>query len=103
MDEQSIGQVSTFKQVMAYVDQLHEDIGKMAILIEQLMEEEGYATELGSRCSWALTNSYNQPTRWRCGLLESSAGVVPAAPMSSSLAAGCELMDASPCPSISAA
>ena len=65
MDEQPAGQASTFKQIVAYVDQLHEDIGKMAILIEQLMEEEGFTSELGSRGSWALTNSYNQPTRWR--------------------------------------
>ena len=65
MDEGTAGKTSTFKQVMAYVDQLYEDVGKMAQLIEQLMEEEGFTTELGSRGSWALTNSYTQPTRWR--------------------------------------
>lgn len=55
----------TFKNVMDYVDQLHEDIGKMALLLEQLLEEQGFMAVLGSRGSWGLTNAYNQPARWR--------------------------------------
>lgn len=65
MDKAAVDHSHPFKQVMTYVDRLHEDISKMALLIEQLMEEEGYASEMGSRGSWALANTYNQSTRWR--------------------------------------
>lgn len=40
MDKAVVGHNHPFKQVMAYVDRLHDDISKMALLIEQLMEGE---------------------------------------------------------------
>lgn len=65
MDKAVVGHNHPFKQVMAYVDRLHDDISKMALLIEQLMEGEGYTSEMGSRGSWSLANTYHQSTRWR--------------------------------------
>ena len=33
---------SDYKQVAGYIDRLHADVGKLIVLVERLMEEEGF-------------------------------------------------------------
>lgn len=58
---------STFKQILRYMDELHQDLGRLVVLIERLMPEKGYVPfpSAGNRIGWALSSHYATPDRWR--------------------------------------
>lgn len=58
---------SAYKQVTGYIDRLHADIGKLIILVERLMEENGFVAfpSAGNRASWGISSHYAYPDRWR--------------------------------------
>jgi hypothetical protein len=58
---------SPYKQIIEYMDNLHRDIGQLVILIERLMEENGYMSlpSAGNRACWYLSSHYATPDKWR--------------------------------------
>lgn len=63
--------MADFKQIAAYFDQLHKDIGQLMLLIEKLMGEAGYASlpSSGNRASWRITSHLERPEGWRAPYL----------------------------------
>jgi hypothetical protein len=62
-----VSEDSTFKQILRYVDDFHKDVGRMIVLIERLMEEQGYVPipSAGNRAAWGMTSHYTQSSKWR--------------------------------------
>lgn len=60
-----------YKQIVKYWDDLHHDIGQLTVLVEQLMDEEGYISipKLGNRACYQLTSHYANSDRWRPGYI----------------------------------
>ena len=58
---------STFKQVLRYMDEFHQDLGRLAVLIERLMPENGYIVVpgAGNSVGWNLSSRYDLSDRWR--------------------------------------
>lgn len=58
---------STYKQIVRYMDNFHQDIGRLLALIERLMEEQGYLAyaSAGNRTTWSLSSHIAMPDRWR--------------------------------------
>ncbi|MCI0397907.1 MAG: hypothetical protein L0332_11755 [Chloroflexi bacterium] len=56
-----------FKQIIGYLDRFHRDVGQLVVLVEQLMEEEGFVSlpSAGNRASWNLSSHYARPDAWR--------------------------------------
>lgn len=49
------------------MDRLHADIGKLIVLVERLLDEQGYVpyASAGNRASWGLSSHYAYSDRWR--------------------------------------
>lgn len=49
--------MADFKQIAAYIDQLHKDIGQLMLVIEKSMGDAGYISlpSSGNRASWRIT------------------------------------------------
>ena len=62
-----VSEISTYKQIIRYMDDFHRDLGRLIVLIERLMEEQGYFafSSAGNRASWGLSSHYESPQRWR--------------------------------------
>jgi hypothetical protein len=58
---------ATFKQILRYMDELHQDLSRLVVLIERLMPEKGYVVVPGARnaIGWNLSSHYAMPDRWR--------------------------------------
>jgi len=58
---------SAYKQIVAYIDQLHQDLGQLVVLLEGLMEEEGYVTvpRFGNKACWHVSSHYAYSNKWR--------------------------------------
>lgn len=63
--------MADFKQIAAYIDQLHKDIGQLMLLIEKLMGDAGYISlpASGNRASWRITSHLERPDCWRAPYL----------------------------------
>lgn len=59
--------MADFKQIAAYMDQLHRDIGQLMILTEKLMGDAGYISlpSAGNRATWRLSSHFEYPNKWR--------------------------------------
>lgn len=62
-----MSELSTFKQIIGYVDQLKRDVGQLVVLIERLMQERGYESlpSVGRQICWYLSHNYNSSNQWR--------------------------------------
>lgn len=58
---------STFKQVLRYMDEFHQDLGRLVVFTEQMMEEKEYVKlpALGNSIGWNLSSHYARPQNWR--------------------------------------
>lgn len=58
---------SAFMKVFRYIDEFHQDLGRLVALVERLMPENGYVVVPGARnaIGWNLTSHYAMPDRWR--------------------------------------
>jgi hypothetical protein len=58
---------SPFMQVLRYMDEFHQDLGRLAVLIDRLMPERGYVLVpgAGNSIGWNLSSHYAWPHRWR--------------------------------------
>ncbi len=56
-----------FREIAAYMDRLHDDVGMLVKLVERLMGEEGYEalSRYGNRACWHLSSHWGYPDRWR--------------------------------------
>lgn len=60
-----------FKEIAAYLDQLHRDIRQLIALVEKLMGGAGYISlpTAGNRASYRITSHLDYPDRWRAPYL----------------------------------
>jgi hypothetical protein len=56
-----------FREIAAYMDRLHDDVGLLVGLVERLMGEEGYEAfpMYGNRACWHLSSHCASADRWR--------------------------------------
>lgn len=62
-----MGNWQVYKQVITYIDQLHQDIGQLILLIEQLMAKESFHSISfeGNRASRGIGSHISKPDMWR--------------------------------------
>ena len=62
-----MSEVSAFKQIIGYVDELNQDVGQVALLIEREMADQDYVSlpAVGRRACWFVSSAIHRPTRWR--------------------------------------
>ena len=59
--------MSDYKQIIGYMDQLHQDIGQLVALIESQMQEQGFSAldKSGNRITWGISGHMNRYRMWR--------------------------------------
>lgn len=63
--------MAEFKEIAAYLDQLHRDIGQLMAFVEKCMGDAGYVSlsSSGNRASWRITSHFGRPDGWRAPYL----------------------------------
>jgi len=56
---------TAYKQILTYMDQLHQDLGQLLLLLEKLMVDAGHQSLHGNRACWDLSSHYAYPEKWR--------------------------------------
>jgi hypothetical protein len=56
-----------FKQIVGYIDELHRDLGQLAVFVEAAMGERGWVSlpSAGSRVCWHTAHSLDKAQGWR--------------------------------------
>ena len=56
-----------FTEVVGYFERFHKDVSQLAILIERLLDDEGYKSlpDIGNSAGRGLASHYRRPSRWR--------------------------------------
>ncbi|MCA9923383.1 MAG: hypothetical protein KC421_13470 [Anaerolineales bacterium] len=59
--------MSDFKQIIGYMDQLHQDIGQLVALIESQVQENGFTSleKSGNRITWGISGHMSRYKMWR--------------------------------------
>lgn len=63
--------MAEFKEIAAYLDQLHRDIGQLMAFVEKCMGDAGYVSlpSSGNRASWRISSHFERPGGWRAPYL----------------------------------
>lgn len=56
-----------FFEILRYMDEFHADVSQLVVLVEQLLDEQGYEAlpRAGNRASGGLTTNYRASLNWR--------------------------------------